>query len=222
MEGPAFTVSALVNRECFAKTMIDTGCLVSSLCDPQFATEKALKRIQVEPREIEGVTGKVIHTIEEVVVFDMDLDGHQEEVYAYVVPLDGYDLFLGMPWIQRRDVRVDGKRRRLKIGATKTIVKAKDIEQQASQPVQVSAASLSFLAKKAKKEGEPTGVFAASMADINKALATKTHRDPREKLPAHYHQFLDVFDRKEAEKLPPVVKIGWTTRLTWRRETTAN
>jgi len=46
-------------------------------------------------------------------------------------------------------------------------------------------------------------VFAASMKDIEKALCTKTHSDPRMKLPKHYHEFLRVFDRKEADQLPP-------------------
>jgi transposase InsO family protein len=46
-------------------------------------------------------------------------------------------------------------------------------------------------------------VFAASMKDIDKALRTKTYSDPRIKLPKHYHEFLQVFDRKEADKLAP-------------------
>ena len=39
------------------------------------------------------------------------------------------------------------------------------------------------------------------MADIEKALKTKAYTDPREKLPGHYHKFLDVFDRKESDRL---------------------
>jgi len=47
-------------------------------------------------------------------------------------------------------------------------------------------------------------VFAASMADINKALAAKKFTDPKDKMPSHFHQWLDVADRKKAELLPPV------------------
>jgi hypothetical protein len=39
------------------------------------------------------------------------------------------------------------------------------------------------------------------MADINKALAVKQRTDPKTKLPSHYHEFLDVFDYKEANQL---------------------
>ena len=43
----------------------------------------------------------------------------------------------------------------------------------------------------------------ASLEDIQKALEPKTFIDPRTKLPEHYHEFLPVFDQREADKLPP-------------------
>ena len=46
-----------------------------------------------------------------------------------------------------------------------------------------------------------TTVFAASIADINKALAVRNHTDPRKLLPVQFHDFLDVFDCKKAELL---------------------
>jgi hypothetical protein len=42
-----------------------------------------------------------------------------------------------------------------------------------------------------------------TLQDIEKALAPKVTVDPREKLPKEYHEFLDVFSKKEADKLPP-------------------
>ena len=47
-------------------------------------------------------------------------------------------------------------------------------------------------------------MFSATIADIEKALAIKTPTDPRTKLPKHFHEFLDVFNRTDAEKLPPL------------------
>ncbi len=40
------------------------------------------------------------------------------------------------------------------------------------------------------------------MADINKALESKTKTDPRTKLPKHLYEFLDLFDSANAEGLP--------------------
>jgi len=56
-------------------------------------------------------------------------------------------------------------------------------------------------------------IFAASLKDIEKALKTKTYSDPKTKLPAQYHEFLDIFDRKEADRLPPLRGHMLTTGL---------
>jgi hypothetical protein len=50
-------------------------------------------------------------------------------------------------------------------------------------------------------------VFAASLADINKALDKLNRKDKavnaRELLPIQYHEFLSVFDLEKANELPP-------------------
>ncbi len=51
-------------------------------------------------------------------------------------------------------------------------------------------------------------MFAVSMADINKALAIKHYIDPKTKMPAYFHDWLDIASRKEAERLPPARGIG--------------
>ena len=68
--------------------------------------------------------------------------------------------------------------------------------------MEVSAVSFGRLAK--GRHRTKAEVFAASLADINKALRTKTRIDPRTKLPRQFHEFLDVFSKEQAEKLPPL------------------
>ena len=54
-------------------------------------------------------------------------------------------------------------------------------------------------------------VFATSVADINKALRkleAQSLAPDLTKLPPQYHQFLPVFDRREADKLPPLRGTG--------------
>ena len=51
-------------------------------------------------------------------------------------------------------------------------------------------------------------VFAASMTDINKALATKQKTDPRTKLPGWAMKYLPAFDHKKADLLPLVRGVG--------------
>ena len=45
-------------------------------------------------------------------------------------------------------------------------------------------------------------MFAASMADIEKALRLRSTTDPRTKMPKHFSKYLDVADCTEANKLP--------------------
>jgi hypothetical protein len=71
--------------------------------------------------------------------------------------------------------------------------------------VEVSATAIG-LWKRKKEKGANVEIFAASMQDIEKALRPKVYSDPRSKLPEHYHEYLDVFDRGRADQLPPVVR----------------
>jgi hypothetical protein len=48
-----------------------------------------------------------------------------------------------------------------------------------------------------------TGVFAISIADIEKALKPRQRSDPMTKLPVQYHRWLKAFDHFLAEKLLP-------------------
>ena len=60
----------------------------------------------------------------------------------------------------------------------------------------IGATPLARLAKKPEHT-----IFAVTMADIEKALAPKKHTDPAAKVPVDHHKHLDVFSRKEADKL---------------------
>jgi Reverse transcriptase (RNA-dependent DNA polymerase)/RNase H-like domain found in reverse transcriptase len=62
----------------------------------------------------------------------------------------------------------------------------------------IGAAPFCRLSRKHEHE-----IFAVSLRDIEKALEVKEETDPATKLPPEYHDLLDVFSRKEANKLPP-------------------
>lgn len=70
------------------------------------------------------------------------------------------------------------------------------------QPM-IGAAAFVRLADRARKAPKSYQVFAVSLRDVERALAPKVTIDPRDKLPKEYHEFLSVFSRQEADKLPP-------------------
>jgi hypothetical protein len=60
----------------------------------------------------------------------------------------------------------------------------------------IRATPLAQLAKKPEYT-----IFTVTIADIKKALALKKHTNPAIKVLIEYHNLLDVFSRKEADKL---------------------
>ncbi|THC87386.1 hypothetical protein EYZ11_013167 [Aspergillus tanneri] len=76
-------------------------------------------------------------------------------------------------------------------------------------------------ARKRRKNKE-IRVFAASLKDIEKALTVKKYTDPKDKLPAHYHQFLPVFSREEADKLPPLRGAGVDHKIELEKDENGN
>jgi hypothetical protein len=57
-------------------------------------------------------------------------------------------------------------------------------------------------------------IFAASITDINKALALKKVVDVKSLLPKQYQSYLELFNPKEAAKLP----LYWGPRVDYRIE----
>lgn len=55
----------------------------------------------------------------------MDIDGHlEEQVFLYVVSrLASYDMILGMPWVKKQDVQINGPRSECMIMSTGTVVR---------------------------------------------------------------------------------------------------
>jgi hypothetical protein len=206
MDGEPFLISTLVNRNCFATTLVDTGCLSYGLIDSRFATRHKLERIGISPRGITGFDAPSDSQITEVAVVSMDVDGHlEEQVFLYVVPrLASYDMILGMPWVKKQDVQINGPRSECMIMSTGTVVRNVARPQEAksrSTAVAVSAASFDWLTR--GKRRTRVEVFAASLADINKALTNKAKTDPRTKLPKHFHEFIESFSREKANELAP-------------------
>jgi predicted aspartyl protease len=204
MDDQPFAVSLLLDKQCYALALIDSGCSSYGLISSRFASQQSFERILITPRPISGFSSSVRSQITEVAKVEVDLDGHKEEAFFYVVPNLSYDVILGLPWMKRNNVRLTAKRDTLTLGPWNLQVQNALREARTSLDYQmVSATAFSLLAyKRTKRRG--VQVFSATMADIEKALAVKTLTDPRTKLPKHFHEFLDVFDRTDAEKLPPL------------------
>ena len=202
MDGPLFTVNVLVNRELYAKTLIDDGCSSYGLIDSKLAARLSLPRIPIKPRAISGFENVSGHSIQEVAYFSIDVGGMKHRLFAYVVPkLLDHDLILGKQWMKHYNAIIDPTADTLEIRSVGISLPNEHHRARTLDCKQVSAASYHLLVK--GKQRRRVEAFAVSMADIEKALSVKKHTDPGTKLPSVYKPWLSVFDRKEAERLPP-------------------
>ena len=210
MTGPPFLVSSLVNKESFARTLIDTGCLAYAVIDSRFAQKYKLKRVNIPPRTIKGYADDDPgYVVDELAIARIDIDGHVEkDMFFYIVPkLASYDVILGNPWFKLQKCRYKGGDSHIRVGTTRT--KIWDRSKKSAPTLDctmISATSFALIAKKSSRKStkRKVEVFSASMADIEKALSKKVNTDPRLKLPKHYHSFLDLTSRTEADRLPPL------------------
>ena len=148
--------------------------------------------------------------ITHVAYADIDIDGYkQKRVFFYVIPNQGDDVILGRPWMDAEQATISPARGQLTIGTSGLIVKERSRGNGSKLSIiQQTASVFGAIVRRARRsqlsdQTEPTRIFAASLKDIERALAPKSYTDPRQKLPRHYHEFLPLFDRKKADQLPP-------------------
>src|SRR5271163_2167307 len=213
MDGEPFIVSTRVNGICFAKTLIDSGCLAYGTVSQRFARRWHLERIPLTPRPLPELMSTTTNAISEVAYMYIDLDGHQQRrIFLYVIPNQkDYDIVLGHPWMISQDVTLTPGQAELRIGVSDISLWSENQNVRAQVPQErfprvncaaVPAPAFSHLLRKSRRNSS-IKVFSASIADIDKMLKPKAPVDPRENLPAEYHEYLDVFSRTLAERLPP-------------------
>ncbi|XPS95993.1 hypothetical protein M3J09_005273 [Ascochyta lentis] len=133
----------------------------------------------------------------------IDIDGHRETLWAYV--LDGereYDLILGRPWMDKNEVTIAPAKKSLFIYSSRTRVRSREGACPNQLPKPVSPELYQALRKRSKTDRN-IELFSASMADIQKALKKKELTDPRDLLLEFLKDEFRTFMKEEADKLAP-------------------
>lgn len=205
--GSPFTIAANINEVCLANTLLDTGCSTYGLISSRFVTKNNLAHIKIRPQSIRGWEGPSNAKITEMAWMSLDIGGnYQRRIYLYVVPkLDSHDIILGVPWMKHQNVamlpdksKIIFRQHQIEIPAGLGLARMSDIPK--AQPISANAWNLWRL--RARKD-PAIQIFAVSLRDIEYALRPKPTVDLATKLPKYYHGFLDLFDKKKAETLPP-------------------
>ena len=205
MQSKAIVVNALVNLERYATTIINSSNLIFAIISPIFAKKARLQCIRIAPRKIVGIEGS--GQINYVARFKFDIDGYQDYGWGYVTNQHpGFDIILGRPWMNKRKVTLAPHQPSLYVHSTGQRIRLQarngSPKQDGLKPQEISAAAYALLVKHAKKDST-IQVFAASLADIQKALAPKAKVDHRTLLPKAHGNHAWIFDPKTASKQAP-------------------
>ena len=79
MDGTSFLVLMMVNNKCFAKTLLNSGCLSYELISERFATQNNLQRINIFSRDLTDFDALSFDTVNQVVILLININGHREE-----------------------------------------------------------------------------------------------------------------------------------------------
>ncbi len=206
MEGKPFLVDICLNGVHFVRGPVDSLCLCYGAISERFAETLELPRIKISPRTLDGVVpdqGKIRH----ITYADLDVHGVQKKrAYFYIIPDMTDDIILGDVWMKEFDAVYSPKKGCMDL----TSLEGETIRcwnraypslgPQGIKPLKVKRLE----AKEFLDYCETATVISASatMADIEKSLRPKKKIDPKEKLPPQYREWLRVFDRQLADKLP--------------------
>jgi hypothetical protein len=207
MSSNGVTVETLVNQHTFASTLIDTGNLAYSLISPCLVKRAGLQCLSISPRRLEGVTEES-GTIKEVARLTIDIEGYKDTIWGYVSPSHpGYDLILGRPWMNKRQVTIAPSKRSIYIHSSHQricLISTEDrpIPRDPSMK-QINAAAYHSYIQRSKTD-QSIQVFAVSLKDIEKALAPKKMVDVMSLLPEAHQHMAWIFDSNTAAKMPPL------------------
>jgi hypothetical protein len=208
MDGKAISVHALVNQTTYASCMIDSGSLANAMVSPSLVKKAGLQCIDIVPRRLLGINGE--GWIYQVAKYTADIEGFKDTGWAYVATDGmGFDILFGRAWMDRLRVTIAPAKRSIYIHSTRQRIRILSKE---GEPVpalqghislqQISAATYAHHCRESKKN--QSIVFAASLADIEKALAPKSAIDFKKLLPAQYAHHQWIFDPKTASQMPPL------------------
>jgi transposase InsO family protein len=205
----------------FGRAFIDTGCLTYGLISDRFARNARVTRINLpHPVQLEGVNGKA-GKITQIAKFAIDIDGHKRDFTSYVVrDLLGYDIFLGLPFLEEQNVEIRTKSKCLYFRDLDLIVRTEQGRKKTSPHQYVSAATFVAAVRRNRRQGIQDDIecFTASLKDIEKALRIKPKIVVRDHLPELYWPFAHLFEPDEAKKLPPYRGRGIDMPIEFQKE----
>jgi hypothetical protein len=177
--------------------MPNSRCNIYGLIDSHFVQCHKLKCVLIEKQKVFAYDDYPREAVEAVVKLEINIGGVQRCGFVYEVhQIKDQDLILGLLWLKDAGARIE-------LEGLSLFFPQPNINIPLILPhLNVHAISVESFRTLLMKQKQ-NQVFSASMVNIDKVLHVKEHTNPRTKLPKHYYQYLDIFDQKAANQLPP-------------------
>ena len=228
-ESSHFVIRALVkcskSKSITSLALIDSGASAHGFINSKFARNHEIELLNLpRPRSLkvfdgsDSVSGQITHLAK----ITLDINGHSETMLLFVTPLAYFDLVLGLPWLEHHGPKINWKEGTLRFDDSKchshsqkfpttTFSVPRNVimnrrKELLGRKFKYSVANIESCDVDDFEESvlrNNHSLMVASIEDIRKALREKPYVDLSEKLHKIYHQYLSVFSKEEADRLPP-------------------
>ncbi|CCE32194.1 uncharacterized protein CPUR_06054 [Claviceps purpurea 20.1] len=218
MEASPFLLPVLCNDTMFFTAQVDNGCDSFAAVSEKLVQRLGLQRVALpRPRQVHtavdapqrpsGKSRTPAH-INHLVRFKADVDGWMFPVVAYVIPGLTRDCILGTPWLARNDVDIQAAKQQLVVRSRgNLVVRAMEDRKTDTPTLGMLGSVYAAFVRRAAKGGTHVRLMATSLREINTVLATSSDAsetdDIASKLPGELQDFADLFEKENANALPP-------------------
>jgi transposase InsO family protein len=194
----------------------------------EFACQHNFHRYQLKtPKTIEVIDGRPISSsdITEYIHIDCTIGDHHEKLVAYVASIGHYPLILRIPWLKKHDMSINFPKMDIQFPSPNRLAHRSKITPtpikgittpQNNKICAISTTSFRRIVNNANNRYGTVEQFALSLYEINTALAKEDDKKPdiRTIVPPKYHDYLKIFEKANADKLPPHRPSDHTIPLT--------
>ena len=199
-------LAAVVQDSLAASAMTDSGA-TSDFMNPAYAMKHNLPiKKKKYPETLELADGSPAGEITHTATVNLLIDQHLERITLQLSTLAHYDIILGKSWLKRHNPMIDWRRDTITFAdpfcqenCLPTSVTPRPVHSSHS-PVPNKKIAVICAAAYVKHVKKSTHCFAMHMRQI--FTTTTTPKTPEEIVPQQYHEFLDLFRKPAAAKLP--------------------
>ena len=201
-------VPVRLNKNTTGFAMIDSGASTQFI-DLEFAVKNNLPlTLKPKPETLIVVDGRKAESqLTHTCTLDLTLDQHLKTLTFQVTKLAGWNMILGKTWLKRHNSVIDWTKNTVTFGFG--YCQAHCLPTRAPQPTNtvVTTCKIAMISRAAfqiTSQQEDSQIFLLAMSTIQEDVDPAKHSEyPANLVPEQYHNFLPLFTKKGADKLPP-------------------